>query len=899
LLAGGWDDKSESDRRVLSLLGDTSYEAVVAAIAPFAGPFDRPLQKVGSAWRVNSPQDAWLLLASYLSPADVDRFEEVATTVFATADPRFEMTGEERWYAPVNGVRPEYSQDLRRGLGEILIMLALFGSRARLVPNADRRAERIVYKLLKDADGQRWWSLSGDFQLLAEAAPDTFLSAIRHSLDQPNPPIAALFKSDSDPMFGREYLSHLLWALESLGWSPLYFGQVAPILARLDEMDPGGRYGNRPGNSLRELFVLWLPQTGATLVERLKVLDVIRKRSPAASWKLMLGILPSGHDSLTPAATPRWRDLSPGTKEKVTYALIQQGAGEVSSRLLHDVGVDPARWNELLERLSNFPDRIAVIEQLAHTEPKVTEPAARGALWAAVRRALHRHRQIPDAEWALPPAELTELDKVYAALTPADPIARTTWLFGRGVGLPNPIGGWQGEAQQLQAERSKAAAVVLEASAVNGVLALAEAADDSVQLGVSLIQANIDVHDRDVLIERSLRSGSDRLQDLAYGMIAAAFQTEKEAWIERLLTAARAGNWGDRSILTTLSAVPQNRWTWNLSQQAGPNIELEYWRRTPVYAIQGDDQDVQLAAERLVTAQRARDAVTLLGNRIGETIDGKPQGAFVPAALLVKSLKEAARQPWADEDRNAAAMFQHYVVLMLRRLDSMDGVPEQTMLELEWTYLSLLEYSQRPPKVIMRALARDPNLFVDLLSALYRPSPESGVIEEPPADMERAKRFATHAFDILRQWDVVPGTNSQGQIDRAQLDAWVKDARKLAHEKGREAIADQKIGEVLSASPLGEDGIWPALAVREVIETAGSAHLEEGFVVGHYNRRGVTRRSPRDGGSQERDLVKQFQGYAKETALEWGRTSAVLARIAKSYGEDARAQDEDAESFDR
>ena len=139
---------------------------------------------------------------------------------------------------------------------------------------------------------------------------------------------------------------------------------------------------------------------------------------------------------------------------------------------------------------------------------------------------------------------------------------------------------------------------------------------------------------------------------------------------------------------------------------------------------------------------------------------------------------------------------------------------------------------------------------------------------------------------------------ADGQIDGAALEAWVKETRKLASAVGRADIADQKIGEALSASPMGSDGIWPAIPVRDIIEITRSKHLETGFDMGLRNRRGVTTRLPTDGGVQERDLVERFRGYAKATALDWPRTSAVLERIARGYEDDARWHDDDAERLD-
>jgi hypothetical protein len=109
------------------------------------------------------------------------------------------------------------------------------------VVNPASRVENIVQKLLENADEERWWSLSRDFQLLADAAPEAFLSALDQEFDQ-HAAVNVLFGEDkgSQAGVGGEYLSNLLWALESLAWGPQYLGRVSIILAKLAARDPGG-----------------------------------------------------------------------------------------------------------------------------------------------------------------------------------------------------------------------------------------------------------------------------------------------------------------------------------------------------------------------------------------------------------------------------------------------------------------------------------------------------------------------------------------------------------------------------------------------------------------------------------------------------------------------------------
>jgi hypothetical protein len=346
LLAGGWDEASKSDKDKISELAGKPYDQIVAELIPYVGEFDSPLRKVGSTWRVASPSDAWLLLAPYLTTNEVERFEAIAHEVLGSVDPRFDMDPGERWMAAVKGVHPDYSELLRHGVGEVLTLLALWGDKIRTVSNAHRRADAVVGKLLRNADQRRWWSLSRNFRLLAEASPVAFLSAIEDSLDQSDAPIRALFGTDEGGAFGTEHLSDLLWALESLAWSPEFLPRVTLVLACLDAIDnPPGQYANRPANSLRQIHLLWLPQTHATLDQRLRALDLIRKRESNAAWKLMLGVLPRGHDSSSPSPSPRWRDFTADKAEPVTRPLIGRGATAISERLLADVGLDAARWH--------------------------------------------------------------------------------------------------------------------------------------------------------------------------------------------------------------------------------------------------------------------------------------------------------------------------------------------------------------------------------------------------------------------------------------------------------------------------------------------------------------------------------------------------------------------------
>lgn len=893
-LAGVWDESSEADKAAVSGLAGLPYDEFATAITEYVGHLDSPLRKVGSTWKVASPQDAWLLLARYLATPDIDRFQKTVLDVLSAADPRFEMDPEDRWYAPIRGVKPKYSEYLRSGLGEILIMLALFGDRVIAVPNAAARVDGIVTKLLKDADAQRWWSLCDDFRLLAEASPSAFLDAVEDDLLQDKPSITVLFGRDPSPLFGGDHIAPLLWALGALGWAPEYLSRVTSTLARLISATPPDHRGNHPSETLREMFIFWSPQTYATMHQRLGVIDRLRKEQPAQAWRLMLGILPGQHDSFAQGPRTRWRDFTPDDVEVATYPLMREGALGIVERLLKDVGSNAHKWVTLLDRLADFPDRMAVIAQLREAVGGISDVEERQLLWNDIRRALHHNREFADADWALPGAELTGLEEIYHRLTPADPLSRNAWLFDHGATLPHPAGDWDANAKQLETMRRQTAPRLLAEYGPDLIFAIAEQIEGARILGFTLAMGGISDKDRDVILERALRSANPKHQDLADGMIRANIYPEplKRGFAESLFNKALKNGWGSAAIQTILATLPSNAWAWALAKAAGPAEENKYWLHVDTFGMPQSGDEAIESLERLAAAGRPHDAVRWAGH-----ISKKTQ---VPSALLVRLLLEAARTPLPEgRDHNAATMFQHYVAEILTALDKADDVSRDALINLEWAYLPILEHSRRPPKIITGELARNPGLFMELVSAVFRPSEESGVKEDPPADRKRAERLASQAYRLLNMWSVVPGTQDDGTIDPQALDAWVREARKLAQEKGRLDITDQKIGEILSAAPMGADGIWPALPVRDLIDQGvRSKHIDLGFELGKRNRRGITSRLPRDGGELERGEAGFYRKMSRLTNVEWPHISAILDRLAKSYEHDAGWHDDDAERLD-
>lgn len=889
LLLGAWDDGREADRALASSMANLPYEVLVHELSALAAAADGPLRRSDGIWKMASPRDAWLLLSSHLSNDLVERLLSAFHKVMSSADPRYDLPAEERWLAQVKGVVSAYSPMLRRGLTESLILLSLFGRGGAGAEDAPK-VDAAVAGLLSGADERLWWSLSSDFQRLAEASPTAFLAALDDALDQSPSPLGPLFVADTGGWHETDRLPDLLWALERLAWSRPLFGRVVDVLARLAAIDPGGKSLNRPENTLRNLFLLWSPQSNTTLSERLAVLDRLRRTRPDEAWPLLLALSPKGHDVMSPTAHPQWRDFSVEEPEEVTHSLMARGAGEIWRRLIEDAQAELGRWETLVELAPAMPpyERERMTSALWDVLPQWTEDAGREAVRTKLRTLLHTNREYPDADWSLPEAALSAFDDLYEALAPSDPVLASAWLFDHRAALPRPSGkGYRESGEALDRLRRNAVADLLH-QAPGRLLELARLTDLAGSIGKSLADLEVSPALVDPLINEGLASDEDRVANLAHGYVATMHAAQGMAWVEALIARARELDPSPRAVLRILRALPERRPVWKLVERLGPDIETAYWKSSSVIWIDGDRDDIIFAAEHFLDFGRARLALHLVGHHLDLDL---------PTSLLLRILDEAVRDAPPDADElargNETTMFTHHVSEMLDHIEDDDSVPEDRLALLEWAYFPALRYTGRRMKTFHSTLARDPDLFLQLLSLTYGPAKDSGVIESPQA--EGAAELAGRAYEVLEDWKRVPGSDDAGRIDPAALEAWVKRVRQSAAKVGRAVIADYRIGHILAAAKPGPDGTWPPEPVRDVIEITRSKDLEAGVRTGVFNRRGVTMRDPEAGGSLERKLAADYQRFAEALALEWPRTSALLDALKSTYLADAAREDEMAE----
>jgi hypothetical protein len=125
-----------------------------------------------------------------------------------------------------------------------------------------------------------------------------------------------------------------------------------------------------------------------------------------------------------------------------------------------------------------------------------------------------------------------------------------------------------------------------------------------------------------------------------------------------------------------------------------------------------------------------------------------------------------------------------------------------------------------------------------------------------------------------------------------ELKAWITEVQALCKKYAREEIGDSAIGELLSKSRPGTDGVWPCEPVRQALEETGTEKMSVGMAIGLFNQRGAHFRGT--GGDDERELAAKYRGWSHQVSLDSPFTSRLLEQIARNYDRDAEWHDTDA-----
>jgi len=884
-LAGAWNAERSGDIEILSELFRQDYNLAEPQLTAATMAADPILTSIGGVWAVISPQESWEYCQRHLTKADLQALETTVQTVLGAVDPALELESDKRWMAAIYGKSRIHSRDIRKGLATTVCLLGCNGDSVTLGAGRSARtwAESVVFRLLQranaDTSGQLWTSLTDVLPLLAEAAPDVFLNAVQQGTAGDNPLLSTLFShAEGDMLTLSSPHTGILWALELLAWSPEYFALATDQLARLVEIDPGGRLSNRPATSLRDIFRPWLVQTGANTEARLAALDGIVSRHDRVGWSLLLALLPEHSAVGTYTYAPRFRTWKPSGK-KVTLSEYWDFVAQVGQRLIDIAGKNPSRWIELAPHLADMPPdlRSSACQALREVPVDALSAEERTSLWNALTDLVRSHQAYADANWAMPAAAREEIEAVSGRFEPSDTISRFGWLFTSQM----PELGAKKHAdfaeysRQLSELRKEAVIEIEQEHGLPGLLALASKMEMPGILGVAVASDASTIQPGEV----ALLLDADDVHQVAFatGYVRKA-SGGAMSWLEPHVDAMSGRPLVQARLLLCSDDLEQ---AWDAAAGLGDSVDAAYWREFSGFGRGSDFALVNEVARKMLEHGRPAAALDFLNTYSHQ------KGIEIESELVVGGFE--ALLAGGDDEIGLLSSYDISRLLEVLRESAMD---EDQLAMLEWRLLPASDSGVGPTSpALQRKLSRDPAFFVEIVSLSYKP-------RRTDQPNQVAPHVAQNAYRLLDNWTLVPGSDEPGgPVDAERLDTWVAEARRLLLEADRTEVGEHVIGRVLAHAPQDADGTWPPRPVRDLMEESAGTKLELGLRTEVYNMRGVTSRGPTEGGLQEWALAKQYGDWADALKNTWPRTAALLRSLSRDYEAEAKMHDEEAERF--
>lgn len=881
VLAGTWDAQNEADRTLLSLLAEvSSYELLEKRILNLLQLNDSPVWSLGNLRGVISKKDAIFAIKGSVSKADLYRFLEIAQIVLGEDDPALDLPEKERWAAGLYGKKREFSGVLREGISETLVLLAVHGKDLfgkHLGFDGELEAAKIVRELLMPLTTRKLEANNRDLPLYAEAAPRAFLNIIEQDLQSDNSEVLGLLRPVGTWIFSTCPRTGLLWALEALAWNPHTFPRVVNILGRLSEVEINDNWVNKPFESLSSILRVWMPQTAADQEMRVRAVKMLLDKHPVVGWRVCLKQMEDyGTRIGRYNYKPKWRRDGYGYGEPLmTFEKIHASEREMIELVLTRQTYTPEMLCDLVSKLHvlvlNDQERVWKIiedwrisgapdEDIAKVREKIRVAvlSRRGHKWAG------------DESQAFLKKKAKE---VYDELLPKDILNNYEWLF-RQVWFEGIVEGvveeedFQTREKEVQRLRIDALTEIARERGIPGILELSERGNSRRLIGAYLVSDVLAAERVQDLILTCLRSENNclSLNEILAGALWSLNKDRRKAMLASLRNKI-----SEEELLRLLLLSPYRASTWEIVDQLSAEARNGYWVEViPQYSFDSFEENNE-SIRRLLEVKRPRAAFASVRFNLEK----------INPSLIIQMLSDMLKN---GQDKEGEYLLNSYDVReAFQLLDRKSDLSLEEKARLEFSYLGILDVSSRGedkhgiPNLELYT-EQHPELFVQAIVWTYKRKNGGEDLIEGDKDS-----LAQCGYRFLEAIERIPGLNEATKKEQQEkLSKWVEAVRRACADLDRLEVADEWLGNLFSHAPVGEDGVWPDEAVRNVMENIRSQFISRGAHMGLFNSRGA--HFCGKGGAQERELANKYRVWAD--ALQFTHpfvSSSLLMSMVYTY----------------
>ena len=871
-ILGGWNDTAKGDNDIIRKVTKDAEEWK-SVIREIKNDNDEFFSLKNGNWKVKEKFHNLSKYSSFFYDPLMDLFKDVSLEVLSEIHPMFDLKPEDRLASVLYGKYPKYSAGLRRGISETLVFLGMNGKEFKNCSHhkPEDTVLLTIRGLFSGADWKLWASLNDILPILAEADPGEFLSSVENAFKQSPCPFDELFRQESEGgIMGDNYMTGLYWALETLAWSEKYFSRAILVLAELAVHDPGGRWANRPGNSIITILLPWFPQTMAPTNKRTASLKSVQRNFPDIAWKVLMNLLPNKHQTSMESNKPLFRKYIPEEwKVDVSESEYWEQVREYAAMAVDMAKRNPDHFLELINNLQNIPQPSfgMVLEYLSSDDIVGLPDEQKVTIWEKLISLVGEHRDFPEAKWALPAETITLLEQIAEKTVPSTPEFLYRHLFdSKNPGYKNSDEDWQTYEKNLCNRRFEALKQIYEINKINSVVKFAESVKNPEDVGSTFAYIANKENDSE-LLPSFLDNQEKFIERFIGGYIWIRYRNGGLDWIESLHTM----DWSNIQKCNFFLNLPFENKVWEKANKIlGEHID-DYWKAVDAYPSPSHGSLLP-AIENLLKHGRPRFAFACIYN----------QYHFKKEFFKDQAINALINGISSDE--HIEKMDSYRIIEIIKILQNDPDVDEKDLFKIEWGYLPLLDGDNNAePKLLEKCLSQDPDFFVEIIRLLY-PSSKHGEFEKKAIE-KRNLNYSAHK--LLHNWKRPPGRMDDGSFSGEALKKWFDEVKIRTIESGHFERAMIHLGHVLFYAGADSNGLWIQQSAAEMLDGKDNDYIRQGFRSEVYNLYEVQYIDP--SGKEEKGLADLWRRNADEIE------NSGLTRFATTLKELADSLDRDAE----
>ena len=876
LLCGKWTE-CEGDKAVIEELSGKSYDEFVKELTPFTKggePFVIEILDYGKKrYQLANIEIAWEYLDARNQKKIWDKFIALSYKVITKMDPIFYKPFEEHYKASFYTEKPENSNDLKLGMIRSMIFRGIYRESEH-----QYEIDKCVKEILLTIDSvERWGYLAQFFTELCEASPKSVIERLEDEFKKPTG-LKELFDANSTDMFtGRNYYTHVLWAVEQLLLYKEYAIRAVKWLFTVDDMNLKYSISNSPRSTLSDIFCAWFNISVLTVKEKATLSEYAIKKYENA-WDLIFNELPGKHEIIHGSGNkPRYREYD--EIEQVKNVDIYNLYNVYAKLCINNINGNIDKWIKMIEEFKIFPDEMLVdlLKQLECEINKMDDYNKR-KIKDKLRSELYRHRYFSRSGWAMDERRLQKIEDLFNLIHFEDKVYEYLYLFKYSYDMPilHPIP-YDKENRTARDENN----ILKEKEIEEGFRKFKE---NSLNL-IHLIELT-DIENHGNLGMYIARYYTDGKFDVSlYKKMICILGIEQVilsyvSWIYRN---------GDKSVIKRAKFLIKNYdgkeglyvdiiRIQDLSYREHPlimdedeHIKQLYWSSKQIrhFIISNDKDTLNWVLSEL---KKYNNMITY----IECLYDGL--GMFEPEELFkyVVELKKF------NTIQSIGTMDEFYLTEIMDSIEkSFDGQYDKyyEIMQIEMFLRGIIKWEKM--KCTQYILKKDPTLYAQIIDLIYL---HEG--EERNSRTNEQSDLSQNLFGFYYKALFCPCENN-GDIDLHELKEWVNKFKEKLEEQKQSNLLGAELGRLFAYSPIGKDGYYPHESIREIIEELADESLRNSYVIAEHNKRGVY--SP-DAGKTEKEMALRYKENADGIRILYSESAKIYDKLCKNYNHEAEAE---------